>query len=238
MTPPLRSADTSPTRARREEKRTLKCCPCTPSCRSPPTTASCAAARIPEELVLQAIELGHTAIGITDRNTLAGVVRAYAPRTRGIRFEVRRRAAAIRETDQASGRQPPRDARRLFAARLSHRPRAYRRLCRLLTVGKRRAAKGQCDLTFDDLAGPCRGPDRHRPAAAPAGRAAFRERCARSPAGSPAAAISPPRTCFAATTRRGWRCSPISPRDAGVAAGRDQRRALPRARAARRCRTC
>ena len=32
----------------------------------------------PGELALQAVELGHTAIGITDRNTLAGVVRAYA----------------------------------------------------------------------------------------------------------------------------------------------------------------
>ena len=32
----------------------------------------------PGELALQAVELGHCAIGITDRNTLAGVVRAYA----------------------------------------------------------------------------------------------------------------------------------------------------------------
>ena len=32
----------------------------------------------PQELVERAIELGHTAIGIADRNTLAGVVRAWA----------------------------------------------------------------------------------------------------------------------------------------------------------------
>ena len=32
----------------------------------------------PGELVWRAIELGHNAIGIADRNTLAGVVRAYA----------------------------------------------------------------------------------------------------------------------------------------------------------------
>ena len=31
----------------------------------------------PAELVEQAIALGHNAIGIADRNTLAGVVRAY-----------------------------------------------------------------------------------------------------------------------------------------------------------------
>src|SRR5258705_8832140 len=32
----------------------------------------------PGEFVYRAIELGHNAIGIADRNTLAGVVRAYA----------------------------------------------------------------------------------------------------------------------------------------------------------------
>jgi error-prone DNA polymerase len=32
----------------------------------------------PRELVEKAAELGHAAIGIADRNTLAGVVRAYA----------------------------------------------------------------------------------------------------------------------------------------------------------------
>ncbi len=32
----------------------------------------------PGELVFQAANLGHYAIGIADRNTLAGVVRAYA----------------------------------------------------------------------------------------------------------------------------------------------------------------
>jgi len=32
----------------------------------------------PGELVYRAIELGHNAIGIADRNTLAGVVRAHA----------------------------------------------------------------------------------------------------------------------------------------------------------------
>ena len=31
----------------------------------------------PEELISRATELGHSAIAITDRNTLAGVVRAH-----------------------------------------------------------------------------------------------------------------------------------------------------------------
>ena len=41
----------------------------------------------PEELVLQAATLGHTAIAITDRNTLAGVVRAHvASKLHGIKL--------------------------------------------------------------------------------------------------------------------------------------------------------
>ena len=43
----------------------------------------------PEELVLRAAELGHRAIALTDRNTLAGVVRGHvAAKEVGIRFVV------------------------------------------------------------------------------------------------------------------------------------------------------
>ena len=43
----------------------------------------------PEELVLRAAELGLSAIALTDRNTLAGVVRAHiAAKEVGIRFVV------------------------------------------------------------------------------------------------------------------------------------------------------
>ena len=43
----------------------------------------------PEELVLRAAELGHRAIALTDRNTLAGVVRGHvAAKQAGIRFVV------------------------------------------------------------------------------------------------------------------------------------------------------
>jgi error-prone DNA polymerase len=41
----------------------------------------------PEELIEQAIELGYKAIALTDRNTLAGIVRAHvAARAKDIRF--------------------------------------------------------------------------------------------------------------------------------------------------------
>lgn len=102
----------------------------------------------PGELALQAVELGHTAIGITDRNTLAGVVRAYA---------------ALKEYYEEHPTPPEQQTRLLVGAHLETRDGysllayptdldAYKRLSRLLTVGNRRAAKGQCDLTFDDLA--------------------------------------------------------------------------------------
>jgi error-prone DNA polymerase len=104
----------------------------------------------PGELALRAVELGHTAIGIADRNTLAGVVRAYA---------------ALKEYYADLDDPPPQEERvkLLVGSRLETRDGyslltyptdldAYKRLSRLLTVGNRRAAKGQCDLTFDDLA--------------------------------------------------------------------------------------
>jgi error-prone DNA polymerase len=101
----------------------------------------------PGELVLQAIDLGHSAIGITDRNTLAGVVRAYAqikeyyeevptPQHKRIKLLV-------------GSRLETRDGYSLLAYPTDLD--AYKRLSRLLTVGNRRAAKGDCDLSFDDL---------------------------------------------------------------------------------------
>jgi DNA-directed DNA polymerase III PolC len=107
----------------------------------------------PGELVLQAIDLGHTAIGIADRNTLAGVVRAYA---------------AIKEYYEEHPTPPEKQITLLVGTHLETRDgysllayptdlEAYKRLSRLLTVGNRRAAKGECDLTFDDLAAHAEG---------------------------------------------------------------------------------
>ncbi|HXH23834.1 MAG TPA: PHP domain-containing protein, partial [Vicinamibacterales bacterium] len=91
----------------------------------------------PQELVLAARELGHSAAAITDRNTLAGVVRAHsAAKQVGIRLAI----GARLEFDDAPGVLClPRDRA------------AYGRLSTLLTVGKRRAEKGQCLLHRADL---------------------------------------------------------------------------------------
>src|ERR1700733_3386695 len=98
----------------------------------------------PKELVLAATFYGHAAIGIADRNTLAGVVRAYA---------------AINELKEKFGTVP----KLLVGARLvfvdgtpdilaypTDRE-GYGRLCRLLSAGKLRAAKGECILQLSDL---------------------------------------------------------------------------------------
>src|SRR5688572_4123543 len=91
----------------------------------------------PDELVYQAAELGYRAIGVTDRHTLAGVVRAHAA-AKGCGLKLLVGARLIFEDAPA----------RLGWARDR---KAYGRMCRLLTVGKRRAEKGQCKLFLQDF---------------------------------------------------------------------------------------
>ncbi|EKF19832.1 error-prone DNA polymerase [Nitratireductor pacificus] len=91
----------------------------------------------PRELVAEAARLGHAAIGIADRNTLAGVVRAHVEaRERGMRLVVGTRLVLM---DRFEALCFPTDRE------------AYGRLARLLTIGNRRAAKGECHLHFEDL---------------------------------------------------------------------------------------
>ncbi len=92
----------------------------------------------PEELVATAKALGLEAIAVTDRNTLAGAVRAHiAAKEAGIKFIV---GARLDLQDAPSLLAHPTDRA------------AYGRLCRLLTLGQRRAGKGQCTLFLDDVA--------------------------------------------------------------------------------------
>ena len=91
----------------------------------------------PEELVMRAAELGYRAIGIADRNTLAGVVRAHSAAKRaGIKLLV---GARLDLQDGPSLLCFPQD-----------KP-AYARLSGLLTLGKRRAEKGDCHIRLGDL---------------------------------------------------------------------------------------
>ncbi|MDD2860994.1 MAG: error-prone DNA polymerase [Acidiphilium sp.] len=96
------------------------------------------AASSPEEMVAQAAALGLAALGIADRNTLAGVVRAH-----GVAKAARLRllvGARLGFEDIPDIICYPRDRA------------AWGRLCRLLSLGKSRAAKGACLLHEADLA--------------------------------------------------------------------------------------
>jgi error-prone DNA polymerase len=91
-----------------------------------------------EELFAQAAALGISALGITDRHSLAGIVRAYeASRQTGVRLVV---GCRIDLTDSTALLLYPMDRV------------GYGRLCRLLTIGKARAGKGACDLSWGDVA--------------------------------------------------------------------------------------
>ncbi|MGP7795771.1 error-prone DNA polymerase [Sphingomonas sp. CLY1604] len=108
----------------------------------------------PSDMVAGAVELGLAAIGIADRNTVAGVVRAHD---------------ALQRAEQGllGQRLPPLDFRLVVGARLVFADgtpdivaypatrHGWGRLTRLLTVGNRRAVKGGCILGLGDLARHC-----------------------------------------------------------------------------------
>ncbi len=91
-----------------------------------------------DELMHAAKAQGLAAMAVTDRNTMAGMVRAHIaakaaelPLIVGCRLDLQNAPSLLCY---------PKDRA------------AYGRLCRLLTVGKMRAEKGACLLSFDDVA--------------------------------------------------------------------------------------
>ncbi len=91
-----------------------------------------------EELVATAAQLGLSGLGLTDRNSLAGVVRAHvAARDLGLRYVPGCRLVFADGTPDLLIW--PRDRE------------AYGRLARLLTLGNRRSVKGQCTLMLEDV---------------------------------------------------------------------------------------
>lgn len=142
----------------------------------------------PEELVTRAAELGLAAIAITDRNSVAGVVRAYSAlkELARLRDEAQSNAGAAKDgptirsqrvTDHSSRQTVPHFTGQTDAPTLSAAPlpkliagarlvltdsmvewlalptdvAAWSRLTRLLSLGKRRAPKGECHLQRADL---------------------------------------------------------------------------------------
>ena len=96
----------------------------------------------PGELVTTAAALGLEAVGICDRNTLAGVVRGWAQARELGKSGVGIRALTGARLDFADGTASvlcyPTDRE------------AYGRLTRLLTLGQRRVEKGACELHWAD----------------------------------------------------------------------------------------
>ena len=91
----------------------------------------------PEELVAQAQAMGYTEIAITDRNTLAGIVRAHAAaKEKGIRLIPACRLDLL-------------DGISLLAYPTNQE--AYASLSALLTKGNLRTEKGQCHLYKQDV---------------------------------------------------------------------------------------
>jgi len=89
------------------------------------------------ELFAQASALGIEAMAVVDRNSLAGVVQAYrAAKETGVRLVVGCRLDLV---DGMSLIVYPTDRE------------AYGRLCRMLTIGKKKAGKGKCHLDWQDV---------------------------------------------------------------------------------------
>jgi error-prone DNA polymerase len=91
-----------------------------------------------DELVVRAKELGYAAIAVTDRESLAGIVRAHGP------------AKESRLKLLIGAEMHPADAPPVVLWATDRA--SYGRLSRLITVGRRRAPKGQCQITLDDIA--------------------------------------------------------------------------------------
>ncbi|WP_333886927.1 error-prone DNA polymerase [Sphingobacterium siyangense] len=91
----------------------------------------------PEELIEQAARLGYNSVAVTDRNSLAGIVRAHmAAKKAGIRLIP---ACRLDLQDGPSLLAYPTDKE------------AYGRLSTLLTVGNLRTEKGKCELYKNDV---------------------------------------------------------------------------------------
>ena len=91
----------------------------------------------PQEMVARADDLGLTAIGIADRNSFAGVVRAYdEAKKRKIKLLIGTRLVTI-------------DGFEVLTYPIDRA--AYGRLCCLITTGNLKAKKSECHLTFEEI---------------------------------------------------------------------------------------
>ena len=151
-----------------------------------------------QEMVGQAAELGLAAIGIADRNTLAGVVRAHH--------------GGQGAQHPAAGRRAPRHDRRLRGGLLSDRPRRLRPAVPPAHAGQPPRHQGPVPFLLRGDARGERGPDLHRHAAA-AAHAGLRRAPARTLAAAARGRVYLAATfAYAATSAGGWASSASLPR--------------------------
>jgi error-prone DNA polymerase len=105
----------------------------------------------PDDLIRVAVRLGYAGLGLCDRNSVAGVVRALSALEELARAPEEQLAQSAKSFKLLAG------ARLVFsdgapdvAAYPANRE-GWGQLCRLLTLGKRRTKKGACLLYLDDL---------------------------------------------------------------------------------------
>ena len=103
----------------------------------------------PEELIERACAMGFRAVALTDRNTLAGVVRAYHAAKQAKAEEAKLRFIAGARLDLEDGPS-------LLCLPMTRA--GYGRLARLITDGRRRAPKGECRLWRADVVRAARWP--------------------------------------------------------------------------------
>jgi error-prone DNA polymerase len=97
----------------------------------------------PDELIAEAARLGYAGMAVTDRNSLAGAVRAHvAAREAGLKLVIGAEITLI-------------DAGPILLWAMDRG--GYGRLCQLLTRGRLQAPKGECRLAFVDVAEHARG---------------------------------------------------------------------------------
>jgi error-prone DNA polymerase len=110
----------------------------------------------PEELIAAAVANGLAGLGLCDRNSMAGVVRAYTA-LKHLREDKTTRAATLGFRYVVGVRLVFADGTPDIIVYPTSRE-AYGRLCQLLTIGNtrdvagKRAIKGECTLNFADLA--------------------------------------------------------------------------------------
>ena len=144
----------------------------------------------PEELMMQAAHAGLAGIGLCDRNSVAGVVRAHlTKREHNLNLRYHPGARLVFADGTPDILAYPRDRA------------GWGRLTRLLTLGNLRAKKGECILTLDDLIAHSFGLEL-------VVMGARSSRCCLACVPSPpAASVSPPPCSIAGATARGSRAS-------------------------------